>query len=163
MRPQDTPVSTINKGGTDVFVHFGKRSMTARRRRIVGGLAVVLACVIGASAYAFTASNTVPNHSAGAGAGEVSGYTVSSPTNYTFNGEGTTMTAVTFDLDKAASDVAVALTAAAPKQSDWTDCGASGGGAPYEVTCTFGTPVPDANGLKLSVAAVSSGTVTIGP
>jgi hypothetical protein len=73
------------------------------------------------------------------------------------------MTTVTFDLDKAASDVAVALTAGTPTQADWTDCGASGGSSPFAVTCTFGTPVPNANGLKLSVAAVSSGTVTIGP
>jgi hypothetical protein len=73
------------------------------------------------------------------------------------------MTAVTFDLDHAASDVAVALTAAAPTQANWTDCGASGASTPFAVTCTFGTPVLDENGLKLSVAAVSSGTVTIGP
>jgi hypothetical protein len=72
------------------------------------------------------------------------------------------MTTVTFDLDKAASDVAVALTAGTPAQADWTDCGASGASSPFAVTCTFGTPVPNANGLKLSVAAVSSGTVTIG-
>jgi hypothetical protein len=137
--------------------------MTGRRRKLAGLAVLALALVIGASAYAFTASNTVESHSAGAGSATVSGYTVSSPTNYTFSGDGTTMTGVTFDLDKAASDVAVALTAAAPTQSDWTDCGASGASSPFAVTCTFGTPVPDGNGLKLSVAAVSSGTVTIGP
>jgi len=139
-----------------VFRHLGNRN-------IAGLSAVVLAGVIGLSAYAFTASNTVANHSAGAGNATVSGYTVASPTNYTFSGDGTKMTAVTFDLDHAASDVQVALTAALPTQADWTDCGASGGSSPFAVTCTFGTPVPDANGLKLSVAAVSSGTVTIGP
>jgi hypothetical protein len=131
------------------------------RRRAAGLLVFVVASVIGVSVYAFTASNTVASHSAGAGSAGVSGYTVSSPTNYTFSADGTTMNSVTFDLDKPASDVAVALTAAAPVQGDWTDCGASGASAPYAVTCTFGTPVPDAEGLKLSVAAVSSGTVTI--
>jgi hypothetical protein len=29
------------------------------------------------------------------------------------------------------------------------------------VTCTFGTPIPVGDGLQLTVAAVSSGTVTI--
>jgi len=133
------------------------------KRKLAGLLAIAAAAAIGISAEAFTASNTVPDHSAGAGSATVTGYTVSSPTNYTFSGDGTTMTAVSFDLDKAASDVAVALTAAAPTQGDWSDCGASGASAPYAVTCTFATPVPVASGLKLSVAGVSSGTVTIGP
>jgi hypothetical protein len=141
-------------------MRFGKRSITGRKRNIAGLLAFALASVIGVSAYAFTASNTVPDHSAGAGSATVSGYTVSSPTNYTFSADGTTMTEVTFDLNKAASDVKVALTAAAPAQADWTDCGASEA-SPFEVTCKFGTPVLDGEGLKLSVAAVSSGTVTI--
>jgi hypothetical protein len=38
--------------------------------------AVVVALAIGGGAYAFTASNTVPASTAGAGAGAVSGYTV---------------------------------------------------------------------------------------
>ncbi len=131
------------------------------RRGVAGLLVLAVASVIGVSVYAFTASNTVASHSAGAGSATVSGYTVTSPTNYTFSGDGTTMDAVTFDLDKAATDVAVALTAALPSKGDWTDCGASEGSSPFAVTCTFGTPVPDGEGLKLSVAAVSSGTVTI--
>lgn len=135
--------------------------MGGRRRNVAGLLVIAVAGVIGASAYAFTASNTVAGHSAGAGSATVSGYTVTSPTNYTFNGEGTTMDAVTFDLDKSASDVKVALTAAAPSTGDWSDCGASEGSSPFAVTCTFGTPVPVGEGLNLSVAAVSSGTVTI--
>jgi hypothetical protein len=143
-------------------MHLGKRNLVGRKRKMAGLSAFALACVIGVGVYAFTASNTVAAHSAGAGSATVSGYTVSSPTNYTFSGDGETMTAVKFDLDKAASDVQVALTAATPTQADWTDCGASSGGS-FEVTCTFGTPVPDGKGLKLSVAAVSSGTVTIGP
>jgi len=138
-----------------VFKIFGKRNTAAIA-------ALVIAAVAGVSAYAFTASNTVPDHVAGAGAATVSGYTVSSPTNYTFSADGTTMVGVSFQLDQAASDVAVALTAAAPTQADWTDCGASTGGS-NDVTCTFTTPVANASGLKLSVAAVSTGTVTIAP
>jgi hypothetical protein len=131
------------------------------RRGVAGLLVMVVASVIGVSVYAFTASNTVASHSAGAGSATVSGFTVTSPTNYTFSGDGATMNAVTFDLDKSASDVAVALTAGTPVTGDWTDCGASGGSSPFAVTCTFGTPIPVGEGLKLSVAAVSSGTVTI--
>jgi hypothetical protein len=144
-----------------MLTHLGRRGIVGRNRKIAGLLVLALALVLAVGAYAFTASNTVPAHSAGAGAAEVSGYTVSSPTNYTFSADGTKMTGVKFDLDKAASDVQVALSAAAPVLADWTDCGASEAGAPYGVTCTFGTPVADGEGLKLSVAAVSSGTVTI--
>lgn len=138
------------------------RYRIGRKRKLVGLLTVALAIVIGASAYAFTASNTIPEHSAGAGSAGVTGYTVSSPTSYTFSGNGTTMTGVTFDLNHAASDVKVALTPGEPEHNSWSDCGASVGGG-NEVTCTFVAPVPDGEGDKLSVAAVSSGVVTIGP
>jgi hypothetical protein len=137
------------------------RKGIAGRRNLAGLLVVAVASIIGVSVYAFTASNTVASHSAGAGSATVSGYTVASPTNYVFSGDGTKMEGVTFNLDKAASDVQVALTAAAPAKADWTDCGASEGSSPFAVTCTFGTAIPDGEGLKLSVAAVSSGTVTI--
>ncbi len=137
------------------------RKIGGRRRNLVGLLAIIAACVIAASAYAFTASNEVAAHSAGAGAATVSGYEVKSPTNYTFDESGEHMTKVSFELNKAASDVAVALSKAVPGTADWSDCGASEASAPYLVKCTFAAPVPDAEGLKLSVAAVSSGTVTI--
>jgi hypothetical protein len=131
-----------------------------RSRNIAGVLAFVLAGAIAVGAYAFTASNTVPAHSAGAGAAVVSGYTITSPTNYTFTANGEFMTKVTFELNKAASDVKVALSAEAPVTADWTDCGAAVE-APYAVTCTFPSPVANGAGDKLSVAAVSTGTVTI--
>ncbi len=47
-------------------------------------VAVAVALVLGTGAYAFTASNTVPNSTAGSGVGTVSGYTVSSM-HYTLN------------------------------------------------------------------------------
>ncbi len=50
-------------------------------------IAVVAAAAIGGGAYAFTASNTVPNTTAGSGAGTVSGYTV---TNIHYNLNATT-------------------------------------------------------------------------
>ncbi len=48
--------------------------MNKRGLRI--GIAVIASLGIAGGAYAFTASNTVPNSTAGAGAGVVSGYTV---------------------------------------------------------------------------------------
>jgi hypothetical protein len=151
---------SVRKGDPEMR-NLGRTRLGGRGRNFAGLLVIAVAVVIGASAYAFTASNTVASHSAGAGIATVSGYTVTSPTNYTFSGDGTTMNAVTFDLDKAASDVKVALTAALPSTADWSDCGASEGSSPFAVTCTFASPVPVAEGLKLNVAAVSSGTVTI--
>ena len=57
--------------------------MTKRRKlSTVFGIIVVLA--VGGAAYAFTASNTVPATTAGAGSGAVSGYTVTS-LHYTLN------------------------------------------------------------------------------
>jgi hypothetical protein len=54
--------------------------------------------------YAFTASNTVPGSSAGAGSGAITGYTVSNVA-YTLGTVPTNMDAVTFTLDKAAGTV----------------------------------------------------------
>lgn len=136
-----------------MFRHLGKRN-------VVGIVAVLVAVVAGASAYAFTASIGVTAHNAGAGSAVVSGYTVTGPTNYTFSADGTTITGVDFTLDNPATDVAAALSAAAPVHNDWVDCGASTGN---DVSCTFASPVAVGDGLQLSVAAVSTGTVTIAP
>lgn len=46
------------------------------RRKITVILAIGIAMAIGGGAYAFTASNTVPATTAGAGAGAVTGYTI---------------------------------------------------------------------------------------
>lgn len=143
-----------------MFRNAGNRRKLSRKRKAGGLLAFVLAAVIGLGAYAFTASNTVTAHSAGAGVGAVSGYVVASPDNYRFNPAGTEMVGVTFELNKAATDVKVALTPGEPVFASWSDCGATKGGK-FEVLCTFAAPVPDVEGTNLSVAAVSSGTVTI--
>ena len=140
---------------------MGRRRFVGRKRSIIGLVALAIAAVAGLSAYAFTASNTVAPHSAGAGFATVSGYEVASPTNYTFAQTGETMTKVTFDLNKEATDVQVALSKAVPVTADWSDCGPSEAAPPWAVTCTFANPVPVAEGLRLNVAAVSSGKVTI--
>jgi hypothetical protein len=53
-----------------------------RTRRVI--VTCILAVAIGGSVYAYTATNTVPNTTAGAGSGTISGYTVSSVA-YTLN------------------------------------------------------------------------------
>ncbi len=146
-------------------MRIGKRDFAGRKRKIAGLCAFVLAGVIGVGAYAFTASNEVPAHKAGAGSGAVSGYEVTSHVSYSFSADGTKMTAAHFKLSAAANDVKVALTEAAPVLEDWTNCGATGAG--NEVACDFKEApafpegVPDAEGVKLSVAAVSEGEVVI--
>jgi hypothetical protein len=136
-------------------------SKLIRKRRTAGIVAVMVAGVAGASAYAFTASNTgLVDHKAGASAAVVSGYTVSN-VSYTWDSAGANVTKVEFDLDAAANDVKAALTAAAPTAaSDWTDCGAAAA-ITFHVTCTLGSPVANANADKLSVVAVETGTATI--
>ena len=52
------------------------------KRKVAAAVGVVAALAIGAGAYAFTASNTVPATTAGAGSGVVTGYTV---TNLHYN------------------------------------------------------------------------------
>ena len=56
----------------------------SRNRKLSIIFGVVIALGIAGGAYAFTASNTVPNTTVGAGAGSVSGYTVSNM-HYTLN------------------------------------------------------------------------------
>jgi long-subunit fatty acid transport protein len=119
--------------------------------------ATALAAAFGANA--FTASNTVAASASGAGSAAITGYVVTNPA-YTYSGDGTTVTAVSFNLDSAAADVKVALKAS-PVVADWQDCGASAGTTPWLVTCTLTTPVAVASATKLSVVAVSTGTATI--
>jgi hypothetical protein len=130
----------------------------SRNRRAAGVAAFLIASTLAVSAYAFTASNTVPNEDAGAGSGTVSPYTVTQE-GYTFTPDGTEVEAVSFQLSAAANDVKVALTAAAPTQADWADCGNVA--ANTTVSCTLAAEVPNADALELSVAAVGDGTVTI--
>jgi hypothetical protein len=135
--------------------------MFNRFRAATGLVTVALCATVAVGAYAFTASNTVPAHSAGSGAAAISGYTVPNPA-YTFSADGTKVTAVGFNLDKGASDVQVALTAT-PVHADWQDCSASGATTPFAVTCSFATPVAVGSATNLSVVAVSTGVATIAP
>ena len=72
-------------------------------------LTVFVIVAISAAAYAFAASNTVPNTRAGDGTGTVSGYTVTGVA-YTLNGtDPSTLDTVSFDLGAAATQVEVQL------------------------------------------------------
>ena len=78
--------------------------MTIDIRRFRYIAALIAAVCVAVGAYAFTASNTVPGSSAGAGSGTISGYTVSNVA-YTLGTVPTNMDAVTFTLDRAAGTV----------------------------------------------------------
>jgi hypothetical protein len=150
-----------------VLTFFGRRKLASRKQRVAALTVFALAAILGVGVYAFTASNTVPAHKAGAGAGAVTGYTVTSHVSYTWSAAGEKVTAAHFKINAAASDVQVALTPAAPtSDEDWTDCGASTGGE-NEVACDFTKAglfpegVPNGEGDLLSVAAVSEGKVVI--
>lgn len=71
--------------------------MKIRGRAILGAVAVAGATAVGA--FAFTASNTVPNSKAGSGSGTVAGYVVSS-VDFGLNGtDPSNLDSVTFNLD----------------------------------------------------------------
>jgi hypothetical protein len=145
----------------------GKRKFASRKRNIAGLCAFVLAGVVGVGAYAFTANNEIKAKYAGAGTATVSGYKNAQDISYTWNEEGTKMTAVNFVLEgtQIPSDVKVALTPGVPKEAEWVDCAGSGGkitaltATTFEVSCKF--EVENEEGDNLSVAAVSEGNVVI--
>jgi hypothetical protein len=146
--------------------YFGKR-------RTAGMAAIMVACVAGVSAYAFTTSNTGVAHTAGVATGTVTGYAVSA-IGYTYSANGTYVEKVTFTLDAHASDVAASL-ATTPDATHWVDCGAANAGNSDTVICDFtaataptGASNADATtgptvaaATKLTVAAVGTGSITI--
>ena len=73
------------------------------RSRTLGILVVAAALATGA--YAFTATNTVPNSSAGSGSGTISGYTVSAVAYQLNATTPTNIDTMTFTLSAAATTV----------------------------------------------------------
>ena len=96
-------------------------------------LVAVLACVFASAAYAFTAANTVPGSSAGAGSGAITGYTASSVT-YTLNATNPQ------NLDQVAFTISPSTTATVKAQlvsgGSWYSCANSSG----SVTCATTSP-----------------------
>ena len=115
------------------------------RTRVVG--AVVIAAVLAVGAYAFTATNTVPGTSAGAGSGTISGYTVSNVQYQLNNTTPTNIDSMTFTLSASA---ATAKAKVVSGSSTYTDCSIAGG---VNVTCDFSPDVAVTSADQLSVIA----------
>lgn len=101
-----------------------RRSLTSLARHLL--LPLALAVTLGLVTYALTASNTVPVSKAGAGAGMISGYSVSN-VRYKLNAtDPRNVDSVAFDLDTAppgGSDIRIKLESGG---SAWYACTATG-------------------------------------
>jgi hypothetical protein len=125
--------------------------MTIDIRRFRYVAAILAAVCVAAGAYAFTASNTVPNTSAGSGSGTITGYTVSNVA-YTLNSATpTNMDAVSFTLDKAAGTVKAQVV----NGGAWYDCTNGGSGNNWSCDTTVGTQATVAPANQLTVVATS--------
>ena len=119
---------------------------------IILGVAVALA--IGGGAYAFTASNTVPSTTAGAGSGAVSGYTVTNlhyvlNTTTPANIDSLTFTITPVVPSTSAGKVVISAQLATGGPTNYT-CATDTAGA--TVTCATTTP-------QLTVALIMGVTV----
>ncbi len=114
-------------------------------------LVTMLIALVGAATYAFTASNTVGDSSAGSGTGDVSGYAVSN-LSYTINPlDATTLSSVAFDL--APLSGSSSANAAKVKLGATTyDCVVAVGGGSATCDVTGAAILPLAN---IDVTAVS--------
>ena len=120
-------------------------SLMNGRTRVVG--VVVIAAVLAVGAYAFTATNTVPPSSAGAGSNTISGYTI---TNVAYQLNATTPTNIdtmTFTLDTSAGTVKAKVVSGS---ATYTNCTVASG---TNVTCDFSPDVAVTSADQLSVIA----------
>jgi hypothetical protein len=118
-------------------------SLPRRRLLVVGILAIGIATGV----YAFAAANTVPNSTAGAGSGTISGYTV---TNVAYTLNTTTPT----NLDQVAFTIAPTTASTLKVQlvagGSWYTCANAAG----SVTCNTTSPqVTAAAATQLTVVA----------
>ena len=112
---------------------------------------VMVAILLAASAYAFAAANTVPTTKAGAGAGAISGYTVSNVVYNLNAADPTLLDSVDLSLDAAATNVQIKLVAAG---STWYDC-TNGSGNDW--SCDTTTPAQTVAAMdELEVVANSN-------
>ena len=117
------------------------------RSRIIGILVVAAALATGA--YAFTATNTVPDSNAGSGSGTISGYTV---TNIAYTLNATTpsdIDSMTFTLNASAATVKAKIVSGS---TAYTSCSIAGG---VNVTCNFAPDIAITTADQLSVIATS--------
>jgi hypothetical protein len=121
--------------------------MRRRRGRFV--IVALVAGILASAAYAFTATNTVPNTQAGSGSGTISGYTATA-VSYTLNATTpTNIDAVAFTISPTTTATVKVQLAAA---GTWYACTNAAG----SVTCntTVGTQATVAAATTLSVVAV---------
>lgn len=93
-------------------------------------LIIAVVVVLAVSSYAFAAANTVPDTQAGAGAGDISGYTVTDVVYNLKSSDPTALDSVDFTLSATATQVQIKLVAAG---STWYDCAVVTGN---DWTCT---------------------------
>ena len=106
--------------------------MRARRKALLLMAAVLLMLL----AYAFAASNTVPDTHAGDGNGQVLGYTVSNVHYTLLTSDPSKIDAVTFDLDASAGTGSVYAALSADGSSwTWSSACTNSGGNTW--TCDF--------------------------
>jgi len=117
------------------------------RSRILGILVVAAALATGA--YAFTATNTVPDSSAGSGSGTISGYTVSAIAYQLNTTTPSNIDSLTFTLNASATTAKAKVVAAS---TTYTNCSIAGG---VNVTCDFSPDIAITTADQLSVIATS--------
>jgi hypothetical protein len=141
----------IPSSGADVsrIVPFRKEPVVVRKRRALV-LALVIAVVAGVATYAFTASNTLPSStSAGSGAANISGYTVSGVAYALNSTTPTNIDSVTFSISPAS---ATTVKAQIVSSGSWYPCTNSGG----SVTCATTSPQATVNSAnQLTVIAAN--------
>ncbi len=115
-------------------------------KRSIKVLAIVLvAFVFATTTYAFAASNTVPDHQAGDGAGVISGYGITNVA-YTLAANPQQIASVSFDLNADAGTVKIKLVSTG---STWYNCTVVHSGN-YTATClTAGATVLSADELRV--------------
>ena len=116
-------------------------------RRVLG--AVVVAVVMATGAYAFTATNTVPNSSAGSGNGTISGYTVSAVAYQLNATTPSNIDTMTFTLSANATTVKAKVVSGS---TTYTNCSVAGG---VNATCDFSPDIDITTADQLSVIATS--------
>lgn len=116
-----------------------------RSKRLFG--AVLVAGLIGSASYAMTASNTFADatNQAGEGSQTITGFAVSN-VSYTLGANPESYSAVSFDLDGAASDVRAKVTAAGTTYATCTNSAAN------SWTCPITNSVASAD--ELTVIAI---------
>ena len=141
-----------------MFKRIGRRGTAGRKRKIAGLSALVLAAVIGVGAYAFTATNEVPESNAGVGVNVVKPYDITNVEYEPEAGNRLEIAKVKFELNEAASSVIAALTSSATPVSAEYGAECTELGAPTKWECPV-IPIEIKEAAHLSVAAVSGGKV----